>query len=1338
MTQEFQDGVARAPYPGLRAFRRDETDLFFGREGCVNAMIDRLAATRFLAVLGSSGSGKSSLVKTGLLDGLELGLMAGVGSHWRIVDFRPGGAPLRNLARGLLTTADDGSEVEPAASDVDLLRAFLDRGPRSMIEWCRSGHLSKGTNLFLLVDQFEELFRYQDYPGREEAEAFVSLLLESSRTREFPVYVAITMRSEFLGACALIEGLADAINAGMYLTPRMTREQCREAIVGPAAVCDIDIEPALVNRLLNDIANFAPWDAADAQDQLDRIMRRADQLPLLQYTLNRMWLRARTAGRDERVRLATTDYDAIGGLSGALNAHADQIVEELGKMRQTIVESVFRTITAGNNVAEAVRRPTRFADLVAACGGDEATVRMVVDAFRSPGVNFLVPEFDPARPTLAGDTYIDISHESLIRQWKRLGEWLDREANAAQQWRRLIDRHGTSELLRGRELANMLAWRADIKPNATWAKRYGGDYPAVTAYLENSYRVQRRKRLFIGGNAAAVFLMVAASAIVARHYEEVARERLADNQTMLRRTQDERERADFVKDNLKAFFENRSAIADQRTKSGATNTSDESVAAIRRFVTERPDDAEMQDLLAYVLNFYGDDLVKANDIANAHKAFEESLEIGRKLVQRNSDRFQWQEVLAAALGRLAQVQVKTNALAEARPRFEEAVALLRKLIERNEAEKLLNSIQTEKLLNSFQSQLGQLGDLLTKLEDSPAALKTSNERVDVYRKLVVLAPDDTSRLENLSSGLDRAGGLLLRLDDLAAARTAFEEEVQIDRDLNRRDPNNRSTRRNLAFSMNRIADLSRRENKLDAARDLFESIVAINRKLVEEFPRDEIILNDHQLRLGDYAQMLEKLGDKQAALAVYREQLDVRRRHLALAGDNIVRLRSVSAALDKVGELLLQAESIAEARQAFAEEVEIDSGLYQRDAEDLMTRRNLAFSLWRIAELQRRERDFEGARRTYQDVVSIYTKLAADFPRDADVLNIYQSRLGEYGALLVQMNDRTASLDVYKERLEAARKLLAITPENPDRMITLATALLSVGDVMAALENRTAALAIYREGLEVRRKLLVLAPDDVDRAVNVSASLDKIGGLLLQMNDLPGASVAFDEELEFDRKLYARNPNGKTAQQNLVFTLNRVADLSKRQYDRGRAARIYGESLGIDRQLSASYPDEASVQEKYASNAKQLADLLLAIANIEGAKAAYGDQFAGLMRLIYIRRKAFVAGGSTMPESLGVALGEATWAGLLSNHPREVIDLADDALKLDPTRFAVEVNRATALLLSGRVAEARTVYDKLGKTPHPNDARLSWIESVKEDLALLRRLGISNPDVEQVARDLGI
>ena len=124
----------RAPYPGLRAFRREETDLFFGREDCINAMVDRLAATRFLAVLGSSGTGKSSLVRTGLLDALELGLMAKAGSRWKIVDFRPGGSPLKNLARRLLETEhDDGKSVhrgEGRRSAARLSRARAARGHR--------------------------------------------------------------------------------------------------------------------------------------------------------------------------------------------------------------------------------------------------------------------------------------------------------------------------------------------------------------------------------------------------------------------------------------------------------------------------------------------------------------------------------------------------------------------------------------------------------------------------------------------------------------------------------------------------------------------------------------------------------------------------------------------------------------------------------------------------------------------------------------------------------------------------------------------------------------------------------------------------------------------------------------------------------------------------------------------------------------------------------------------------------------------------------------------------------------------------------------------------------
>jgi hypothetical protein len=506
----------RPPYPGLRSFRREETDLFFGRDDCVEAMVGRLAATRFLAVLGSSGTGKSSLVKTGLLSGLEMGLLDGAGSRWQVVDFRPGGAPLRNLARRLLETERaEADEAGVADMEVDLLLARLKRGPRALIEWCRDGHPAPGINLLVLVDQFEELFRYQDYAGREEAEAFVALLLESRhpteseepRAAEFPIYVTITMRSEYLGACALIEGLAEAINEGTYLTPRMTREQCREAIVGPALVCEVAIEPALVNRLLNDLANFAPWDDGATEIQLDRQARRADQLPLLQYTLNRMWEEAKDKSRP--ITLTVAEYEAIGGLSGALDKHANAILEglkrALGPVRgPAVTGAVFRALTLGNSVADAVRRPTRFGDLVAICGNDRDGVEAVVEAFRAPGCNFLTPEVDPRRPRLDDADNIDISHESLIRQWGTLSQWLEKEGRTAHEWRRLEEDAARGELLSGQRLALAVAWHAgtaqagaaetgEISPNAAWARRYGIDFERVSKFIAESVRAEAER-----------------------------------------------------------------------------------------------------------------------------------------------------------------------------------------------------------------------------------------------------------------------------------------------------------------------------------------------------------------------------------------------------------------------------------------------------------------------------------------------------------------------------------------------------------------------------------------------------------------------------------------------------------------------------------------------------------------------------------------------------------------------------------------------------------------------------------------------------------------------------
>src|SRR5262249_36654883 len=192
------------PFPGLRPFREEEEYLFLGREGQVDAMVNKLAATHFLAVVGTSGSGKSSLVNCGLRPALHRGLLARAGTAWRIAQFRPGSDPLRSMARAL---AQDGvlfRRYEAGTVTVaEIIETTLRMSKLGLIDIYEQARLGAEVNLLVVVDQFEELFRYQQLgaalPGHssgisEDAIAFVNLLLEVRGQATCLIYVVMTMR----------------------------------------------------------------------------------------------------------------------------------------------------------------------------------------------------------------------------------------------------------------------------------------------------------------------------------------------------------------------------------------------------------------------------------------------------------------------------------------------------------------------------------------------------------------------------------------------------------------------------------------------------------------------------------------------------------------------------------------------------------------------------------------------------------------------------------------------------------------------------------------------------------------------------------------------------------------------------------------------------------------------------------------------------------------------------------------------------------------------------------------------------------------------------------------
>jgi hypothetical protein len=266
--------LSTAPYPGLRSFLHTEADIFFGREEQTDQLLRKVQAAHFLAVIGPSGCGKSSLVRAGMMSALAAGFLTRSGAYWRIAEMRPGQRPLARLAEALTSPLALGPEFGSEPESAAFLQAMLRRGPLGLLEAMRESPLPKHANLLLLVDQFEEIFRFRRDVDPDEADAFVALLLATAQQNDIPIYVVITMRSEYLGDCALFTGLPETINESQFLTPRMTREQCEAAIVKPARVFGGNVDPALVNRLLNEMSSDP------------------NQLPLLQHCLMRMWTKA--------------------------------------------------------------------------------------------------------------------------------------------------------------------------------------------------------------------------------------------------------------------------------------------------------------------------------------------------------------------------------------------------------------------------------------------------------------------------------------------------------------------------------------------------------------------------------------------------------------------------------------------------------------------------------------------------------------------------------------------------------------------------------------------------------------------------------------------------------------------------------------------------------------------------------------------------------------------------------------------------------------------------------------------------------------------------------------
>jgi WD40 repeat protein len=464
------------PFPGLRPFNIDESHLFFGREGQSDEVLLKLSKHRFVGVIGPSGSGKSSFIYCGVLPILYGGFLTETGPNWDVIVTRPGAGPIENLAEALLSKDPEYVVADPEDKRIKktITTTLLKSSSLGLVEAILQTRKRSDNNYLVLVDQFEELFRFKDSKTEtntvNETLAFVNLLIEAVNYSDVPIYVAITMRSDFIGDCAQFPDLTRKINDSHYLIPQMTREQKRRAITGPVAVGGAQIAPRLVQQLLNDLGD------------------NPDQLPILQHALMRTWSYWSSYRDFAHEDLDIKHYEAIGTMSEALSMHANEAYDELNEDQKRICESMFKAITEKRGENFGIRRPTRLMDIAAISSVTEEEVIAVVDKFRQPGRSLLTPA---AGIPLTGKSMIDISHESLMRIWVRLKNWVDDEAEAVNMYLRLAEaaamhQVGKAGLWRPPDLQLALNWELKHKPTLVWGQRYHPAFERTLVFLEYS------------------------------------------------------------------------------------------------------------------------------------------------------------------------------------------------------------------------------------------------------------------------------------------------------------------------------------------------------------------------------------------------------------------------------------------------------------------------------------------------------------------------------------------------------------------------------------------------------------------------------------------------------------------------------------------------------------------------------------------------------------------------------------------------------------------------------------------------------------------------------------
>ena len=441
--------TTRNPYKGLRPFLETDAADFFGRETLIARLVTRLREdgrhSRFLAVVGPSGSGKSSVVRAGLIPALRRGALEGSQS-WFLAQMVPGSSPFGELATALRRVAMDTTTAFDADTDGAALQDLL---PQLLPD--------ADTELLLVIDQFEELFTLVDEDRRTQ---FLDALVAAVGDPAARLRVVVTLRADFYDRPLVHRAFAELIRARTEVIVPLSAAELGQAIVTPAERVGVGVEPALVAQMVSDVAD------------------QPAALPLLQYALTEVF------DRHDGAALSVAAYREVGGVGGALARRADAIIGSMTERQRAATRQLLLRLVTPAATTHDVRRPVARSDVVAL---DPDAMPSVIEVFGAARLLSFDRDPDTRAPT------VQVAHEALLREWGRLRGWIEAAGDdlrtqqqvtaAAAEWN--AAGRDASFLVTGTRLDRDLGWRERARMALT---------PLEAAYLDASVAERDRRR----------------------------------------------------------------------------------------------------------------------------------------------------------------------------------------------------------------------------------------------------------------------------------------------------------------------------------------------------------------------------------------------------------------------------------------------------------------------------------------------------------------------------------------------------------------------------------------------------------------------------------------------------------------------------------------------------------------------------------------------------------------------------------------------------------------------------------------------------------------------------